>query len=129
VLVVAASGNQGTLGSTAVTRHPWVIPVAGCDRSGRPMRDSNFGNSIGRRGIMAPGDGVTSLGAKGKPITMGGTSAATPFVTGAAALLLSLFSRATAADIKRALTWRAPARRQSIVPPLLNAWSAYLALS
>lgn len=44
VLVVAAAGNQGTLGSTAVTRHPWVIPVAGCDRSGKPTRDSNLRN-------------------------------------------------------------------------------------
>jgi subtilisin family serine protease len=129
VLVVAAAGNQGTLGSTAVTRHPWVIPVAGCDRSGRPMRDSNFGNSIGRRGVMAPGDGVTSIGADGKPVTLGGTSAAAPFVTGTAALLLSVFSKARAADIKLAITRRAHARRSSVVPPLLNAWAAYRALS
>jgi len=27
VIVVAAAGNQGTLGSSAITRHPWVIPV------------------------------------------------------------------------------------------------------
>jgi subtilisin family serine protease len=27
VITVAASGNQGTLGSSAITRHPWVIPV------------------------------------------------------------------------------------------------------
>jgi subtilisin family serine protease len=128
VLVVAAAGNQGTLGST-VTRHPWVIPVAGCDRSGRPMRDSNFGNSIGRRGVMAPGEGVTSIGADGKPVTLGGTSAAAPFVTGTAALLLSVFSKATAGDVKLAITRRAPAGRSSVVPPLLNAWRAYRALS
>jgi subtilisin family serine protease len=30
VIVVAAAGNQGTLGSSAITRHPWVIPVVGC---------------------------------------------------------------------------------------------------
>ena len=129
VLVVAAAGNQGTLGSTAVTRHPWVIPVAGCDRGGRPMRDSNFGNSIGRRGVMAPGDGVTSLGGDGKAVTLGGTSAAAPFVTGTAALLLSVFPKATAPDIKLAITRPAPARRSSVVPPLLNAWGAYQTLS
>ena len=51
VIVVAAAGNQGTLGSSAITRHPWVIPVVACDRRGRPMNDSNLGSSIGRRGL------------------------------------------------------------------------------
>jgi subtilisin family serine protease len=129
VLVVAAAGNQGTLGSTAVTRHPWVIPVAACDGSGHPASDSNMGSSIGRRGLMAPGDGITSLGTAGKPITLGGTSAATPFVTGAAALLWSLFSNAPAADIKLAITQGSPARRKSVAPPMLNAWGAYQVLS
>src|SRR5215213_4135213 len=31
VIVVVAAGNQGTLGSSAITRHPWVIPVVACD--------------------------------------------------------------------------------------------------
>ncbi len=33
VIVIAAVGNQGTLGSTAITRHPWVIPVVACKAS------------------------------------------------------------------------------------------------
>ena len=33
VIVVAAAGNQGTLGSSTITRHPWVIPVVACDFS------------------------------------------------------------------------------------------------
>ena len=37
VIVVAAAGNQGTLGSSTITRHPWVIPVVGCDRRGQPI--------------------------------------------------------------------------------------------
>src|SRR5262245_46286511 len=37
VLVVAAAGNQGLLGSTVITRHPWVVPVVAYDRSGRIM--------------------------------------------------------------------------------------------
>ncbi|MDQ3959848.1 MAG: S8 family serine peptidase [Pseudomonadota bacterium] len=36
MIVVAAAGNQGTLGSTAITRHPWVIPVVAYDQQGRP---------------------------------------------------------------------------------------------
>src|SRR5262245_27628702 len=45
VLVIVAAGNQGTVGSTVITHHPWVIPVAGYDLQGRPMRDSNLGSS------------------------------------------------------------------------------------
>src|SRR5215475_15502903 len=104
VIVIAAAGNQGTLGSTAITCHPWVIPVVGYDLQGRPMNHSNLGSSIGRRGLGAPGDRITSLGAEGEPLTFGGTSAAAPFVTGAVALLWSEFPNATGTAIKFAIT-------------------------
>jgi subtilisin family serine protease len=125
VLVVAAAGNQGTVGSTVITRHPWVIPVVACDLQGRPISYSNLGSSIGRRGLMAPGDHITSLGVDGKPLTFGGTSAATPFVTGAIALLWSEFPSATGTEVKFAVTQTSIVQRPSVVPPLLNAWSAY----
>jgi subtilisin family serine protease len=125
VIVIAAAGNQGTLGSTAITRHPWVISVVAYDLQGRPMNYSNMGNSIGRRGLGAPGDGVTSLGAEGKLLTLGGTSAAAPFVTGAVALLWSEFPAATAAEVKFAATQGHAPRGTAVVPPLLDAWAAY----
>jgi subtilisin family serine protease len=128
VIVVAAAGNQGTLGSTAITCHPWVIPVVGYDLQGRPMNHSNLGNSIGRRGLGAPGDGITSLGAEGEPLTLGGTSAAAPFVTGAVALLWSEFPNVSAAVIKLALTQPYSRRRNTVVPPLLDAWMSYQSL-
>lgn len=128
VIVIAAAGNQGTLGSTAITRHPWVIPVMAYDLQGRPMGHSNLGHSIGRRGLGAPGDRVTSLGAQGKPLTLGGTSAAAPFVTGAIALLWSEFPNASAADIKLAITQPYSGRRNTVVPPLLDAWMSYESL-
>ena len=129
VIVVAAAGNQGTLGSTAITCHPWVIPVVGYDLQGRPMNHSNLGSSIGRRGLGAPGDRITSLGAEGEPLTFGGTSAAAPFVTGAIALLWSEFPTATATEIKLAATHAHIPRRTTVVPPLLDAWVAYQAMS
>ena len=129
VIVVAAAGNQGALGSSAITRHPWVIPVVACDVAGRPMNDSNLGGSIGRRGLSAPGDGVTSLGAEGRPLTLGGTSVAAPFVTGTIALLWSEFPIATAAQVKLAVTQASKPRRASVVPPLLDAAAAYQTLS
>jgi len=59
-IAVAAAGNDGTIGSSAITGHPGVIPVAGC----------------------------TSLGTRvGKPLSLSGTSVAAPFVTGAIALI------------------------------------------
>jgi subtilisin family serine protease len=125
VIVVAAAGNQGMLGSTAITRHPWVIPVVACDRHGRPLNESNLGSSVGRRGLRAPGDSITSLGSEGHSLTLGGTSVAVPFVTGAIALLWSEFPTATAAQIQLAITQGTVSRRASVVPPLLNAEAAH----
>jgi subtilisin family serine protease len=125
VITVAAAGNQGVVGSSVLTRHPWVIPVAGCDLQGRPMGQTNLGNSIGRRGLLAPGEGVTSLGSEGEPITFGGTSAAAPFVTGAVALLWSEFSAAPAAELLLALGRARAPSRATIVPPLLDAWAVH----
>ena len=50
-ITVAAAGNQGTVGSSAITRHSWVIPVVACGLQGRPLSESNLGRSIGRRGL------------------------------------------------------------------------------
>jgi len=125
VLVVAATGNQGTLGSSSITRHPWVIPVAACDQQGQPLDSSNFGRSIGRSGLIAPGARIRSLGAEGGPLVLDGTSVATPFVTGAIALLWSEFPTRSAADVKSAVTLGAIPRRASVVPPLLDAWAAH----
>jgi subtilisin family serine protease len=125
VIAVAAAGNHGTVGSSAITRHPWVIPVVACDLRGRPMSLSNLGSSIGRRGLSAPGDNITSLGVDGKTLTFGGTSAAAPFVTGATALLWSEFPAATGAEIKFAITQTYTPRRTMVVPPLMDAWAAY----
>jgi subtilisin family serine protease len=125
VIVIAAAGNEGVLGSTAITCHPWVIPVVGYDQQGRPMNHSNLGSSIGRRGLGAPGDRITSIGANGKPLTLGGTSAAAPFVTGTIALLWSEFPTATATEMKFAATHAHIPRRRTVVPPLLDAWAAY----
>lgn len=61
VIVVAAAGNEGTVGSSAITRHPWVIPVVASDFQGRPITQTNLGASLGRNGFSAPGEGVRSL--------------------------------------------------------------------
>lgn len=128
VIVVAAAGNQGTLASTVITRHPWVIPVSACDLQGSPISLSNLGASIGSRGLAAPGDAITSLNALGPPLTLSGTSVAVPFVTGTIALLWSEFPNATAAQMRLAVSQGRQSRRAALVPPLLNAAQAYQSL-
>jgi subtilisin family serine protease len=128
VVIVAAGGNQGTVGSTVITAHPWVIPVAACGLSGQPLNESNLGHSIGRNGLRAPGEQITSLGSEGEPLTLGGTSAAAPFVTGAIALVWSRFPSASAVQIRSAFVYAHAQARTNVTPPLLNAWAAYQAL-
>jgi subtilisin family serine protease len=107
-----------------------VIPVAACDLQGRPVGQTNLGSSVGRRGLLAPGEGVTSLGAEGAPLALGGTSVAAPFVTGTIALLWSMFPRASVAEVKNAVALSVYGRRRTtVVPPLLDAWSSYQTMS
>jgi subtilisin family serine protease len=123
-IVIAAAGNQGTVGSSVITHHPGVIPVVACDLWGIPIDQSNLGNSIGRRGLRAPGTEIISLSTEGGSTKMGGTSVSAPFVTGAIALIWSQFLDSNALELKSAIMQAHPSRR-SIVPPLLDAWSIY----
>jgi len=93
------------------------------------MSQSNLGNSIGKRGLGAPGEGVTSLYSEGELRTWVGTSLAAAFVSGTIALLWSQFPSATAGQIKSAITSAHGQRRTSIVPPLLDAWGAHQRLA
>ncbi|MGW4892040.1 S8 family serine peptidase [Kitasatospora sp. NPDC004240] len=128
VITVVAAGNQGAVGTSVLTRHPWTVPVIAYDRRARPMNLSNLGGSIGVRGIGAPGEAVVGLGDGGRPMTLTGTSAAAPFVAGAVALLLSAFPSAPPAEVRSAVLRTGSGRRRTVVPPLLDAWAAYGAL-
>jgi subtilisin family serine protease len=129
VIIVAAAGNQGTVGTTVITQHPSVIAVIACDRRGRPLNESNFGNSIGRWGMSAPGERITSLGTDANAAPSAGTSVAAPFVTGAIALVWSEFPNASAGQVRVAITQAHTQRRPTVIPPLLNAWAIYAAMS
>ena len=128
VLLVAAAGNQGNLGPLPLFKHPWTIPVIACDARGQIANGSNLGLSVGRSGLIAPGVNVTSTAPEAGFTTMSGTSAAAPFVTGAIALLQSLFPRQSAAQIRRAIL-RPGVRRGSVCPPMLDAWERWQFLS
>jgi subtilisin family serine protease len=124
VIIVAATGNDGTLGSSIITKNPWVIPVAACNTQGRPMERSNLGSSLGKRGLMAPGDKIRSLKANGGYVIKSGTSFAAPYVSGTIGLLWSLFPDACAVSLRSAVLQSHQPRR-SIIPPLLDAERAY----
>jgi subtilisin family serine protease len=128
VLIVAAAGNQGAVGGTIITAHPWVVAVGACDLTGRPLNETNLSHSIGRRGLLAAGAQVTSLGSEGRPLTLGGTSVAAPFITGTIALIWSLIPAASGPELRLAILQAHARARTAVTPPLLNAWAAYQAL-
>jgi subtilisin family serine protease len=127
VIIVVAAGNQGNIGNISLINHEWLIPVAACDANGKLDPMSNFGPSIGKRGLMAPGVNIRSTYPVGQYTHMGGTSFSAPFVTGAIALLWSIFTKATAERIIYSVISAASnqRRRPSIIPPLLNAEEAF----
>ncbi|MFD4033281.1 S8 family serine peptidase [Streptomyces sp. NPDC058637] len=124
VIVVAAAGNHGAVGGSVLTRHRSVIPVVAYDLHGHPSEVSNLGPTTGRRGVGATGAGILSLEAGGGLRPFGGSSAAAALVTGTIALLWSELPQAAPADLVFAVT-RSPARRNTVVPPLIDAWRAY----
>jgi len=97
ILFVTAAGNQfRTYEGLNIDDQPVypasfdtdnMVTVAALDSEGALAGFSNYGTST--VDIAAPGSGIYSTGANGNYAVMSGTSIATAFVTGAAALILS----------------------------------------
>lgn len=124
-LLVVAAGNEGRLGAMPLLDQRVVIPVAGCNARLQPARWSNHGPSIGRLGLMAPSEHILSTAPGGGYARMTGTSMAAPFVTGATALLWSLYPRASAQDVRRAVLQLPRRPRRRLIPPLLDAEASW----
>jgi subtilisin family serine protease len=110
VIIVVAAGNQGNIGNISLINHQWIIPVAACNEKGQFDPMSNYGPSIGHKGLMAPGININSTSYGGKYI----------------ALLWSLFPKTTASHIMHALmSQKMYHRRRLIIPQLLDAEAAW----
>ena len=116
-IIVAAAGNSQRVGGSALTMHPWVVPVVPCDSSGHVRPPCTLSAAIGRNGVLAPGAGVPTIDIAGGPTTIDGASAAAACVTGALAALWSTFPTLHGQQLRAAL--RGGGRKQ-VTPPLLD---------
>jgi len=106
ILFVAAAGNDGTNNDKTVS-YPAnytsdnVISVAACTQSGTLAGFSNYGATT--VDIAAPGVSILSTTLENTYSYMSGTSMATPYVSGVAALAWSTYTDATVAQVKNAI--------------------------
>ncbi|OYD08893.1 S8 family peptidase [Paludifilum halophilum] len=102
IVMVAASGNQGTSGNVDFpARFFETMGVTATNRNGKLASFSNTGEGVD---LAAPGDKIISAWLNGSSKEMSGTSMAVPHVTGAAALLMFLKPDLNPNQIRHLLT-------------------------
>jgi len=87
VVLTAAAGNDGSSTVSYPAAYPEVIAVGAIDSGSNRASFSNYGYELD---IMAPGTNIFSTKPTDTYQYLDGTSTATPFVAGVAALLLSM---------------------------------------
>jgi hypothetical protein len=90
VLIVAPSGNDAGTATCAPADQDHVIAVGSLNNDLTVRATSNYGSAFHGHGVMAIGEDVRVATPGGDVAQQNGTSVAAPWVTGTAALLLSV---------------------------------------
>ncbi|RKE19288.1 type VII secretion-associated serine protease mycosin [Streptomyces sp. TLI_171] len=108
VLIVASAGNDGGGVVESPANEPGIVAVGAVDKSGSIWSMSNYGSQVL---LSAPGVGVVAPGScSGGQYCIGdGTSDATAFVSGTAALVRAKYPELTAGQVANRLTKSAKA--------------------
>ncbi|SKA06833.1 S8 family peptidase [Selenihalanaerobacter shriftii] len=88
ITMVAASGNKGRKTIDYPAKYPEVIAVAAINERKKIANFNNYGEGLD---LLAPGVNIKSTWRNNRFRTLNGTSMATAHVTGAIALLISIF--------------------------------------
>ncbi|MEM4265291.1 MAG: S8 family serine peptidase, partial [Thermoplasmata archaeon] len=100
VVCIAAAGNDGSYGISYPAAYPSVIAVGASDQLDHRASFSNYGPGLD---VMAPGTRIWSCKVGDTYQELSGTSTATPFVAGVAALMLSVNPALTPIEIGNVL--------------------------
>ena len=126
VVMVAASGNEGTSVVSYPAAYGPVIAVGAIDSTDRRASFSNYGSALD---VMAPGVNIYSTQAGDSYQYLSGTSAAAPHVAGVAALMLSVNPVLTPEEIAESINMTATDISQTGYDPttgwgIVNAFDA-----
>jgi len=100
VVCIAAAGNDGSYGISYPAAYPSVIAVGASDQLDHRASFSNYGPGLD---VMAPGTRIWSCKVGDTYQELSGTSTATPFVAGVAALMLSVNPALTPTEVGKIL--------------------------